>query len=198
MWRDPRDHRADQQGTSRARQAAPADRQRRPQRHHRRTALAGASVRSPVPPSMCSKTTHHRVPLIGVPGIVDPSSRCLDPRGAGSAGETIAEQVIKALAGDFVPFAVNVEAGAPAGTDHLPLCRTRRCSLVSQRVCQPRSTSNFRARSANRIRRWQALVPQGLLGNIGGDPVSYVTPLASPNSAASTSGDHHPAKVAAT
>ena len=56
-------------------------------------------------------------PLFGLPGVVvTPHLGASTNEAQDKAGEQIAEQVVLALAGDFVPFAVNVEAGAVSET----------------------------------------------------------------------------------
>ena len=85
--------------------------------------------------------------------------------------------MIKALAGDFVPFAVNVEAGAASGAlrDHLPLCEQLGSMFAGLAEGLPATIDlELQGEIGDRILAGQALVPQGLLGNIGGDPVSYV------------------------
>ena len=79
-------------------------------------------------------------PLIGVPGIVTTPHLGASTREAQDrAGETIAEQVIKALAGDFVPFAVNVEAGVNSRTSLVAGGK----GLKGFRFNQPRSRKRF-------------------------------------------------------
>ena len=66
------------------------------------------------------------------------------------AGDTIAEQVGLALAGEFVPFAVNVSAAEASETvrPFLPLAeRLGGCSHRSTRARRPSSRSSTRARS---------------------------------------------------
>ena len=118
-------------------------------------------------------------PLIGVPGIVTTPHLGASTREAQDrAGETIAEQVIKALAGDFVPFAVNVEAGAASGVlrDHLPLCEQLGSMFAGLAEGLP-ATIDLELQgeigeSDPSLAKLSFL--KGLLGNIGGDPVSYV------------------------
>ena len=118
-------------------------------------------------------------PLIGVPGIVTTPHLGASTREAQDrAGETIAEQVIKALAGDFVPFAVNVEAGAASGVlrDHLPLCEQLGSMFAGLAEGLP-ATIDLElqgeiGKSDPSLAKLSFL--KGLLGNIGGDPVSYV------------------------
>lgn len=63
-------------------------------------------------------------PLFSLPNVVvTPHLGASTHEAQDRAGITIAEQVVLALAGDFVPFAVNIEAGDVAGTlePYLPL-----------------------------------------------------------------------------
>jgi len=118
-------------------------------------------------------------PLIGVPGIVvTPHLGASTQEAQDRAGYTIAEQVIKALAGEFVPFAVNVAAGAASGPlrDHLPVCELLGAMFAGW-VTQLPATIDLELRgeigaSDPSLGRLSFL--KGLLGQIGGDPVSYV------------------------
>ncbi len=118
-------------------------------------------------------------PLIGVPGIVTtPHLGASTAEAQDRAGETIADQVIKALAGDFVPFAVNVDAGAASGLlrDHLPVCE-QLGAMFAGLVDQLPDTIDLEFRgeigeSDPSLGKLSFL--KGLLGQITGDPVSYV------------------------
>ncbi len=118
-------------------------------------------------------------PLIGVPGIVvTPHLGASTQEAQDRAGQTIAEQLIKALAGDFVPFAVNVSAGAASGPlrDYLPVCELLGAMFAGW-VTQLPDTIDFEllgevGDSDPSLGRLSFL--KGLLGQIGGDPVSYV------------------------
>ncbi len=67
------------------------------------------------------------------------------------AGDTIAEQVMLALAGEFVPFAVNVSAAEASETVRPVPARSSSGSVSSSpsstKARRPRSTSSTRARS---------------------------------------------------
>lgn len=118
-------------------------------------------------------------PLIGVPGIITTPHLGASTREAQDrAGETIAEQVIKALGGDFVPFAVNVDAGAASGAlrDHLPLCEQLGAMFAGVAESAV-STIDLELQgeigeSDPSLARLSFL--KGLLGQISGSPVSYV------------------------
>ena len=122
-------------------------------------------------------------PLIGVPGIVvTPHLGASTVEAQDRAGETIADQVIKALAGDFVPFAVNVDAAAASGPlrDHLPVCEQLGMLFAGLVDQLPDSIDlEFRGEigeSDPSLGKLSFL--KGLLGHIGGDPVSYVNAAA--------------------
>ena len=118
---DARDDRADRRRLPGQGQAGPAHRQRVARRRRRRGRAGRRHPRRPAsaaPPSTCS------------PASPPPSRRCSACRevvvtphlGASTreaqdkAGDTIAEQVGLALAGEFVPFAVNVSAAEASET----------------------------------------------------------------------------------
>ena len=100
-------------------QAGPPDRQHRARRHHRRSRArrrAGRRHRSPVPRSTCSPPSRprsrrcSRSPNV----VVTPHLGASTVEAQDKAGQTIAEMVVLALAGEFVPFAVNLAASRPA------------------------------------------------------------------------------------
>ncbi|MEM9518006.1 MAG: phosphoglycerate dehydrogenase [Actinomycetota bacterium] len=118
-------------------------------------------------------------PLIGVPGIVvTPHLGASTAEAQDRAGETIADQVIKALAGDFVPFAVNVDAGAATGPlrDHLPVCEQLGAMFADLVDQLPESIDlEFRGDIGESDPSLGTLsFLKGLLGKISGSPVSYV------------------------
>jgi len=122
-------------------------------------------------------------PLIGVPGIVvTPHLGASTVEAQDRAGETIADQVIKALAGDFVPFAVNVDAAAASGVlrDHLPVCEQLGALFAGLVDQLPTSIDlEFRGEigeSDPSLGKLSFL--KGLLGQISGTPVSYVNAAA--------------------
>ena len=71
-----------------------------------------ATARSPAPRSTCSPTEPTtESPLFGLPNVVvTPHLGASTVEAQDKAGQTIAEQVVLALAGEFVPFAVNLAA----------------------------------------------------------------------------------------
>ncbi|MGQ0744215.1 MAG: phosphoglycerate dehydrogenase [Acidimicrobiales bacterium] len=94
------------------------------------------------------------------------------------AGETIAEQVVLALAGDFVPYAVNVEASEVSETvrPFLPLAERlgRLLGLLNESLPSELAVS-FQGRLADYDTRILSLaVLKGLLGVGSEEPVSYV------------------------
>ena len=118
-------------------------------------------------------------PLIGVPGIVvTPHLGASTREAQDRAGEQIAEQVVKALAGDFVPFAVNVAAGPASGVlrEHLPLCEALGGIFAALSRGLP-TTIDLELRGEvgegdPSLARLSLL--KGLLGQTSSDPVSYV------------------------
>lgn len=118
-------------------------------------------------------------PLIGVPGIVvTPHLGASTREAQDRAGEQIADQVAKALAGDFVPFAVNVAAGPASGVlrDHLPLCEQLGRIVAGLAREQP-TTIDLELRGEigdgdPSLGKLSFL--KGLLGQTSSDPVSYV------------------------
>ncbi len=118
-------------------------------------------------------------PLIGVPGIVvTPHLGASTREAQDRAGEQIAEQVLRALAGDFVPFAVNVAAGPASGLlrEHLPLCEALGAVYGSlARNLPPTIDLELRGEVGEgdaSLGRLSFL--KGLLGQTSSDPVSYV------------------------
>ncbi len=118
-------------------------------------------------------------PLIGVPGVVvTPHLGASTSEAQDRAGEQIAEQVVKALAGDFVPFAVNVAAGpaSPLLREHLALCEALGGVLGGLSGGLP-TTIDLELRGEvgegdPSLGRLSLL--KGLLGQSSSDPVSYV------------------------
>ncbi len=115
-------------------------------------------ARSPAPRSMCSTsepTTES--PLFELDEVVvTPHLGASTEEAQDKAGDTIADMVELALAGDFVPFAVNVSAGGGL-RDRSALSPARRSnSGGSSRVCAAsaprRSTSSTRAASRSTTR----------------------------------------------
>ena len=109
-----RHRRADRRGAAGQGQAQPAHRQDRPRRHPRRGRperrpphRAGGGRR----PRRLLHRTDHRVPLFELDSVVvTPHLGASTREAQDKAGETIAGQVLLALAGEFVPYAINVAA----------------------------------------------------------------------------------------
>ena len=95
-------------------QARPADHQHRPRRHRRRGGAGRRHPRRPRPgrrPRRLRQGADHRVAAVrAAVVVVTPHLGASTVEAQDKAGVTIAEQVMLALAGDFVPFAVNVDA----------------------------------------------------------------------------------------
>jgi D-3-phosphoglycerate dehydrogenase len=97
------------------------------------------------------------------------------------AGETIAEMVLLALAGDFVPYAVNVDAAEVAETvrPFLPLAEQLGALFASLAEKLPEVVEiEFQGEIGgydNRLTMLSAV--KGLLGHISDEPVSYVNAL---------------------
>jgi D-3-phosphoglycerate dehydrogenase len=94
------------------------------------------------------------------------------------AGETIAEQVILALAGEFVPYAVNVDASEASETvrPFLPLAERLGRIFAQLNGGGPRRVEvGYQGQLADYDTRILTLaVLKGLLGELSHDPVSYV------------------------
>ena len=97
------------------------------------------------------------------------------------AGATIAEQVLLALAGDFVPFAVNVDASEAAETvrPFLPLAEHLGALFASLSEKLP---STIEVEFAGEIGGYDNKIAllstvKGLLGQVSDEPVSYVNAL---------------------
>ena len=158
--------------------------QRRAGRHRRR---AGAGRRdrrraaSAAPPSTCStKEPTTESPLFELDSVVvTPHLGASTHEAQDKAGDTIAEQVELALAGEFVPFAVNVSAAEASETvrPFLPLAE-RLGELL--RLARPgrRPTSlevEYQGQIAGYDTRILTLsVLKGYFGRISDEPVSFV------------------------
>ena len=94
------------------------------------------------------------------------------------AGDTIAEQVILALAGEFVPYAVNVDASEASETvrPFLPLAeRLGRIFAQLNQGAPRRLEVGYQGQLADYDTRILTLaVLKGVLGEVTGEPVSYV------------------------
>ena len=181
---DARDGRPHRQGPAGEGQAGHPHRQRGPGRHHRRGRRwprPSASATSAAPPSTCSPaepTTDS--PLFGLPQVVvTPHLGASTREAQDKAGDTIAEQVGLALAGEFVPFAVNVSAAEATETVR-PLPAAGRAAGpdlhgAGRGRAPTRSRSSTPARSADSDTRILTLsVLKGVFGGVTDEPVSYV------------------------
>src|SRR5438045_877151 len=94
------------------------------------------------------------------------------------AGDTIAEQVGLALAGDFVPYAVNVSAAEASETvrPFLPLCeRLGRLYVALNEGAPSRLEVEYHGQLADYDTRILTLsVLKGVFGGVSDEPVSYV------------------------
>ncbi len=118
-------------------------------------------------------------PLFGVPGIVvTPHLGASTREAQDKAGISIAEQVLLALGGDFVPFAVNVNAGEASETirPFLPLVEQLGALFAALVERLPDSIDiEFRGHIGNVDTSLAVLSTlKGLLGQIADEPVSYV------------------------
>jgi len=118
-------------------------------------------------------------PLFAEPSIVvTPHLGASTHEAQDKAGVTIAEQVLLALDGDFVPFAVNV-AAKPVAEEmrpYLPLCE-RLGAFYGSLV--PTLPNEIEVRFIGSIGAFDNQLPsmgvtKGILGVVSGDPVSYV------------------------
>jgi len=118
-------------------------------------------------------------PLFGVPGIVvTPHLGASTAEAQDKAGQTIAEQVGLALAGDFVPFAVNVSAAEASETvrPFLPLAE-RLGGLFAALL--PELPDELRVEYQGQLADYDTRiltlsVQKGFFGRLTDEPVSYV------------------------
>ncbi len=118
-------------------------------------------------------------PLFGVPGIVvTPHLGASTREAQDKAGITIAEQVLLSLAGDFVPFAVNVDAGEASETirPFLPLVEQLGALFAALVGGLPDTIDiEFRGEIGGVDTSLAVLSAlKGLLGQLTDGPVSYV------------------------
>jgi D-3-phosphoglycerate dehydrogenase len=118
-------------------------------------------------------------PLFGLPSVVvTPHLGASTHEAQDKAGETIAEQVVLALAGEFVPYAVNVDASeaAEAVRPFLALAERLGSIWASLGNGAPKALSvDYQGQLADYDTRILTLaVMKGLLGTLAADPVSYV------------------------
>jgi len=118
-------------------------------------------------------------PLFGLPGVVvTPHLGASTAEAQDKAGQTIAEQVALALAGDFVPFAVNVSAAEASETvrPFLPLAE-RLGALFGALV--PELPDELRVEYHGQLADYDTRiltlsVQKGFFGRLTDEPVSYV------------------------
>jgi D-3-phosphoglycerate dehydrogenase len=118
-------------------------------------------------------------PLFGLPGvIVTPHLGASTREAQDKAGVTIAEQVALALANDFVPFAVNVSAGAvpEALRPFLTLAeRLGRLFVALNEGVPTKLEVAYQGQLAEADTRILTLsVLKGIFANVSDEPVSYV------------------------
>jgi D-3-phosphoglycerate dehydrogenase len=118
-------------------------------------------------------------PLFGLESVVvTPHLGASTTEAQDKAGDTIAEQVILALAGEFVPYAVNVDASEASETvrPFLPLAeRLGRMFAALNDGPPQRLDVGFEGQLADYDTRILTLaVLKGMLAELSADPVSYV------------------------
>ncbi len=118
-------------------------------------------------------------PLFELPSVVvTPHLGASTVEAQDKAGETIAEQVSLALAGDFVPYAVNVDAteAAEAVRPFLPLAERLGRIWASLEEGEPKAVAvDYQGQLADYDTRILTLaVLKGVLAAAGTEPVSYV------------------------
>jgi D-3-phosphoglycerate dehydrogenase len=118
-------------------------------------------------------------PLFGVPGVVvTPHLGASTREAQDKAGQTIAEQVVLALGGDFVPFAVNVSAAEASETvrPFLPLAERLGGLFAALLPSLPGELRvEFQGQLADYDTRILTLsVQKGFFGRLTDEPVSYV------------------------
>ena len=134
----------------------------------------------PAPPSTCSPsepTTES--PLFELDAVVvTPHLGASTREAQDKAGDTIAEQVALALAGDFVPFAVNVAAAEATETvrPFLPLAERLGRIFVALNEGAAAAARDRVPGPARRLRHAHphAVGAKGLFGGVSEEPVSYV------------------------
>ncbi|MDQ2826068.1 MAG: phosphoglycerate dehydrogenase [Actinomycetota bacterium] len=135
--------------------------------------IAGAAI------DVFAKEPTTESPLFGLPSVVvTPHLGASTVEAQDKAGETIAEQVSLALAGEFVPYAVNVDASeaAEAVRPFLPLAERLGRIWASIEEGEPKSLAvDYQGQLADYDTRILTLaVLKGVLGAGGAGPVSYV------------------------
>lgn len=135
--------------------------------------IAGAAI------DVFAKEPTTESPLFGLPSVVvTPHLGASTVEAQDKAGETIGEQVSLALAGDFVPYAVNIDASeaAEAVRPFLPLAERLGRIWASLGEGEPKSLAvDYQGQLADYDTRILTLaVLKGVLGAAGTEPVSYV------------------------
>lgn len=117
-------------------------------------------------------------PLFGLPGVVvTPHLGASTHEAQDKAGDTIAEQVALALAGDFVPFAVNVSAAEASETVRPFLQLAERLGRLFASLAHgaDRLDIEYQGQIAEYDTRILTLsLLKGFFGRISDEPVSYV------------------------
>lgn len=118
-------------------------------------------------------------PLFGIPSVVvTPHLGASTEEAQDKAGEQIAEQIVLALRGDFVPYAVNVSAGAASEAVRPYLGIAERLGRFLAELCEGMPDVldvEFQGELAGENTSILTLsVLKGLLGVVTEEPVSYV------------------------
>lgn len=117
-------------------------------------------------------------PLFGIPSVVvTPHLGASTHEAQDKAGDTIAEQVGLALAGDFVPFAVNVSAGEASETVRPFLALAERIGAIFGSLSGPTNPIEieYQGQIAGYDTRILTLsLLKGIFGRVSDEPVSYV------------------------
>ena len=151
---DEGDRRPRRQGPAGQGQARHPHRQRRPGRHRRRGRAGRGDPRGPRRRRRARRVrrgadARRRRSSSSTTWSSRPTSGRSTREAQDKAGDTIAEQVALALAGDFVPFAVNVSRGRGVARRSGRSCRwpsgSAGCSSPSTRACRRCSRSSTRA-----------------------------------------------------
>ena len=135
--------------------------------------IAGAAI------DVFAKEPPTESPLFGLPSVVvTPHLGASTAEAQDKAGETIGEQVSLALAGEFVPYAVNVDASeaAEAVRPFLPLAERLGRTWASLEDGEPKALAiDYQGQLADYDTRILTLaVLKGVLAAHGTEPVSYV------------------------
>lgn len=121
-------------------------------------------------------------PLFGLDSVVvTPHLGASTAEAQDKAGDTIAEQVILALAGDFVPYAVNVDASAVSETVRPFLPLAQNLGRLFAALCDtlpPTIEIEFQGEIGGYDNKLTALsAVRGMLGYVSDEPVSYVNAM---------------------